>query len=72
MPDRETLVEAGVAVLLVFGFIGLFVAVGASFGGDQLDPTGGQALVGGIVAFIVVMSVVGYVLDRWQDRQDDG
>lgn len=62
--ERETVVEAAVSVVAVLLFVVALVAVGASYGGQQLDRTGGVAIVGTIVAFVLLMSAVGVYLDR--------
>lgn len=59
--ERDTLIEAGVAVLSVLIFIAIMVA-GVSNGGSGLDQTGAYTVVGSIVAFVVVMSILGYWL----------
>lgn len=54
-----------VATATVVGFIALIVLIGTSANGsDGLGSTGGLALVGSIVLFILVMAGVGVYLDR--------
>ncbi|MFB6106743.1 MAG: hypothetical protein ABEJ70_07195 [Halobacteriaceae archaeon] len=60
--ERETVVEVGLAIAAVVLFIAVVLAVGATFGGQRLSVTGGQALVGAIVFFIVVMAATGFWL----------
>jgi hypothetical protein len=61
--ERETIVEAVVAVIGVGVFIGIAVVAGAmSNGGTHFSETGALTLVGGMIAFIVVMSGIGFYL----------
>lgn len=61
--ERETLVEIGVAIGAVGLFVVAIVGIGVSFGdGEPLGESGGLALVGAIVLFILVMTVAGYWL----------
>lgn len=60
--ERETLVEAGVALAGVGLFIVIAVLAGSTFGTDGLSESGALVLVGGMVAFVVVMSALGWWL----------
>jgi len=51
-----------VSVVAVGAFFALFVGIGATFGPD-MGQTGGLALVGAIILFILVMAVVGLVVN---------
>ncbi|WP_336024167.1 DUF7472 family protein [Halobellus salinisoli] len=51
-----------VSIVAVGAFFALFVGIGATYGPD-LGETGGLALVGAIVLFILVMAVVGFILE---------
>lgn len=51
--------EAGIAMLAVLVFLGILMAAG-SVGSGTFGATGGYAVVGGIVVFILVMAGVGY------------
>lgn len=63
--DRETIVEAAAASVPVLIVIAIFVVIGNSFTADSsLSPSGGQALVGAIVAFVFLMFAVGLYLSR--------
>lgn len=62
--ERETVVEAAISVVAVLVFLGVMVAIGLSYGGQQLNRTGALAVIGAIVAFVLVMSGVGVYLDR--------
>lgn len=57
---RKIVVSAAAVVLVVVGFL----VIGATFGGNALSATGGYALIGAIVAFIVVMAGAGLFLAR--------
>lgn len=59
--ERETLIEAGAALGSVLIFVAILIA-GAGNGSSGLGETGGYTVVGGIVAFVVVMTAVGYWL----------
>jgi hypothetical protein len=66
--EREQVMEALAAVVPVLALIVAVVIVGVTFTTDGgLSPTGGQALVGVIVAFVVVMTGVGVYLSRGED-----
>lgn len=60
--DRETILEAGVAIVTVGAFIIALVFIGVSFDDRGLSDQGGLALVVAIVAFIFVMTGIGYWL----------
>ena len=54
-----------VATAAVVGFLALIVLIGITWGGSGgLTPTGGLALVGGVILFILVMAGVGVYLDQ--------
>jgi hypothetical protein len=57
---RKIVVSATVVVLVVVGFL----AIGATYGGAELDRTGGFALIGVVVTFVVVMAGAGLYLAR--------
>lgn len=59
---RKIVVSLGVGVLVVIGFLAIGAAFGA--GGGTLNPTGGYALIGAIVAFVLVMAGAGLYLAR--------
>jgi len=63
--ERETLIEAGAALVSVAIFVAILI-VGAGQGGGGLDQTGAYTIVGGIAAFVVVMTIVGYWLSTRQ------
>lgn len=60
--ERETLVEVVVSTLAVGGFIVATAAIGLTYGDGGLSEAGAFALVGLIVAFIVLMGAAGYWL----------
>jgi len=61
--ERETIVEAVIALVGVGVFIAITVAAGAmSNGGTGFSETGALTLVGGMIAFVVVMSGIGFYL----------
>jgi anaerobic C4-dicarboxylate transporter len=57
--DSEMRRKIGVSVVAVSVFILIILWIGATYGGTALSATGGLALVGSIVLFIVVMAGVG-------------
>jgi len=63
--DSETLREIFLGAASVGLFVALLYWVGVTYGGDALSETGGMAVVGVIVVFVLVMSGVGY----WMSRQ---
>lgn len=63
--DRETRREILVGTGSVALFVALLLWVGMTYGGNGLSGTGGLAVVGVIVVFVLVMSGVGY----WMSRQ---
>ncbi|WP_224448114.1 DUF7472 family protein [Haloprofundus salilacus] len=62
--DGETLREIVVSVVAVSLFIVAVVVIGTNYGGSNLDPTGGLALVASIALFVVLMALVGVFLSR--------
>lgn len=60
--DRETVIEAAVAIVTVGAFIVALAVIGVYFNDGGLSDEGGLALVAAIVAFIFVMTGVGYWL----------
>lgn len=67
MVERETVVEAGVALVGVVLFY-VIVIGGASVAGSDLGQSGALAVVAGIVVFIVSMAGAGW----WLSTQEDG
>lgn len=59
---RKIVVSLGAAVVVVVGFL----AIGATYsnGEGNLPPTGGYALIGAIVLFVLVMAGAGLYLSR--------
>jgi len=71
--ERQTALEAAVSIGIVVGFIGLLSVLSATFSIDGgIGPTGGYALIGSLVAFILVMSGAGLVLTRLDAGDDSG
>ncbi len=64
MVEREQIIEIVVAVTAVFLMIGTMVGIGVNYGGEggTLSETGGEMLIGAIVGFVVLMTLVGVVL----------
>jgi uncharacterized membrane protein YdbT with pleckstrin-like domain len=61
--ERETIVEIAATVVPVIVFIGLLVVVGSNYSTNgDLTQTGGYAVVGLLVLFILAMGAVGYWL----------
>lgn len=60
--ERETIVEVVVSVLAVAAFIAAVVFVGMTYGDGGLTEQGALALVGLVVAFILLMTAAGYWL----------
>lgn len=47
------------SIAAVVLFIVSFIVVGATFGGNELTETGGLAMLGSLIAFILLMGVLG-------------
>jgi uncharacterized oligopeptide transporter (OPT) family protein len=62
--ERETLVEIGVSVVAVVLFVAAVAYVGATYGGSNLSHQGATLLVGAVVGFVLLMTLVGVALDR--------
>lgn len=73
--DRETAIEVAVSVTAVLLFVALLLWIGRTYGAGSFSSTGGLALVGAIVFFIVAMTGVGialaYVLNPTSEPDDD-
>jgi len=71
--DQDTIVQVGVSavavVLFVAGLAVLSLTYGTSTdqGGVELSADGSFAIVGLLAAFVILMSIVGYALQRYQD-----
>ncbi|MFB6308485.1 MAG: hypothetical protein ABEH35_04070 [Haloarculaceae archaeon] len=63
--ERETILQFAVSTAVVAVFIVGAVVVGLNYRTNgSLEPTGGTALVGTIVAFVLVMMAAGLWLER--------
>jgi len=62
--DRETTTEILVSVVSVGLFIAAVVFVGGTYNSDGLTSQGAFALIGSIVGFILLMTVVAVFLSR--------
>jgi len=63
--ERETVVEIVAASVPVVALLVAFAVVGRQYSSDGgLTATGGKAMVAVIVAFVVVLAVVGLWLSR--------
>ncbi|WP_158058751.1 DUF7472 family protein [Halorussus halophilus] len=60
--DHETRRDIVVSVGAVALFVALLMGVGMTYGGNGLTQTGAIAVVGVIVFFVLLMTVVGYWL----------
>jgi hypothetical protein len=61
--ERETVVEIAVSLVTVVVFVAAVVFIGMSYGGPgEFSTDGALALVGAIVAFILLMFGVGFFL----------
>ncbi|MFC6719569.1 hypothetical protein ACFQGT_13735 [Natrialbaceae archaeon GCM10025810] len=74
MPEREQLIEVGVALSAVLIMISTLFWIGSTYGGEggTLSPEGGQMFVGAIVAFILLMTAVGVALAYTLNDPEDG
>jgi peptidoglycan/LPS O-acetylase OafA/YrhL len=72
MLDQETIWQIAVAAGAVGLFLVLLVVVSSLFSSNgNISATGGFALVGAIVAFIIILSGAGLWLER-QDFDENG
>lgn len=60
--EREALLQGAVGTGAVVVFITLVAAVGAAYDNQGLQETGALAVVGVIVLFVVLLTVLGLVL----------
>lgn len=66
--ERETLVQAGVGAAAVLVFVVLVAVVGTVYDAGGFDRSGALALVGVIVFFVVLLTVLGMAFgNRWED-----
>ena len=59
--ERETIIEAGIALVAVGAFVAALLIIGNRFG-DGLAGAGALAVVASMVGFVLVMAAVGYWL----------
>lgn len=77
MLARERIIEIVVAVTAVFLMIGTMYGIGLTYGADEggLSAEGGEMLVGVIVAFIVLLTIMGlalaFVTNEPEDESED-
>lgn len=64
MVEEEMRRKIGVSTAVVLGFIGLILGIGMTYNSDGLSSTGGLALAGTVLLFVLVMAVVGVFLAR--------
>ncbi|ADJ13802.1 DUF7472 family protein [Halalkalicoccus jeotgali] len=67
--DRETVAEIVVSVGSVGLFVAVLVGIGTTYSQDGLSADGGVALVGAITAFVVLMTLVGFGLAHYLNRE---
>lgn len=61
--EREAIIETGAAILPVIGFIALLLFLGSVYSSNgDLTETGGLAVVGLLVLFVLGIVAVGYML----------
>lgn len=60
--ERSTKVQIGVGLASVVVFVAGVVAVGLQNGADGLEPSGGLAMAGVLVFFVIFLTVVGFAL----------
>lgn len=74
--ERERIIEIVVAVTAVLLMLGVMVGVGLTYGDDDggLSAEGGEMLVGAVVGFILLLTLVGvglaYALNDPEDVPD--
>lgn len=62
--DRHVIIEAAAAAVPVVAMVGIFLLIAAQYSDEsgELTPTGGQALIGAFVLFVLVMLGIGILL----------
>lgn len=60
--DRSTKVQIGAGTASIVVFVALVVMVGTQNGPQGLEPSGGLAMVGVLVAFVIFLAVLGLAL----------
>jgi hypothetical protein len=70
--DRETVWQVSAAVVAVLLFVGILVAVSSAFAANgTISATGGLALVGAVLVFVLVMNGAGLWLERMDFDEDE-
>ncbi|MXV62946.1 hypothetical protein GS429_12880 [Natronorubrum sp. JWXQ-INN-674] len=74
MLDRDQIIEIVVAVSSVLLMLGVMMNIGAEYGSANggLTPDGAELLVGAIVGFILLLTVVGIGLAYVMNEPGDG
>ncbi|OIB55613.1 DUF7472 family protein [Natrialba sp. SSL1] len=74
MLERERLIELVVAVSSVLLMLGVMASIGTNYGGDDgiLTPDGAQLLVGAIIGFVFLLTIVGIALAFVLNDPEDG
>ncbi len=67
--DRATIAQVIVSVIGVSVFVAGLVVITDIYGADTAD--GGWALVGLIVLFIILMPMLGFLVERMKDDEDE-
>lgn len=62
--ERDTVREIIVSTAAVVLFVAAVVVIGATYTKESLSSQGALALVGTIIAFVLLMGVVGFWLSR--------
>ncbi|MFP8957822.1 hypothetical protein ACLI4Y_13940 [Natrialbaceae archaeon A-CW3] len=73
MLERERLIEIAIAIPVVALMIGAMMTIGERYATNgDLTAEGGQALVGAVIGFVVLMFLVGIVLAYLTNGPEDG
>ncbi len=74
MLERDRIIEIVVAVSAVFLMLGVMIVIGINYGGEDsaLSPEGGELLVGAIVGFIALLTIVGVGLAFALNEPENG
>lgn len=72
--ERERIIEIVVAVAAVLLMLGVMMGVGLTYGDDDggLSAEGGEMLVGAVVGFILLLTLVGVGLAYALNDPEDG
>lgn len=69
MIERDRLIEIFVSVTAVVIFVALLVFIGSQYNDEGFGPEGGLAMLGAIVAFVILMTIIGLGLAYYFNKE---